>query len=138
MIMTIYIVFFHISSPRSTRPIINIKYRKYNNIDTNTFIIEFSKKFNNTQFSNSVSKLETALSKTLDELAPIKYKYITQRPHCKWFNSELSSSKRKLRLYENYWRKSKSFNYQIIYLSNNVAYIEPYSRNPRNRNTIIY
>ena len=69
-----HLVFFHISSPRPTRPIIKIKYRKYNNIDTDTFITEFSKQFNNTHFSNPVSKV---LSKTLDELAPIKYKFIT-------------------------------------------------------------
>ena len=85
-----HLVFFNISSPRPTRPIINIKYRKYNNIDTNTFITEFSKQINNTHLSKSVYKLETALSKTLDELATIKYEYITKRPICKWFNSEFS------------------------------------------------
>ena len=80
------------------------------------------KKCNNTQFSNSVSKLETSLLRTLDELAPIKYKYITQRLNCKWLNSELSSSKRKLRLYENYWRKSKSLNNYNIFIKQRSLY----------------
>ena len=55
-----------------------------------------------------INSLESSLLKTLNRLAPTLTKTITPRLNTKWFNRNLSLTKRQLRYTEKKWRKHKS------------------------------
>ena len=55
-----------------------------------------------------INSLDSSLLKTLNRLAPTLTKTITPRLNTKWFNRNLSLTKRQLRYTEKKWRKHKS------------------------------
>ena len=99
------LVHFYTNSPKIIRPIHSIKFRKYDNLTSKSFIEILSSIYNNTKDYNINSKLELFPSETIEQLDPINSKNITIINMCRRFNDELSTSKRFLRSFEKISRK---------------------------------
>ena len=59
-----------------------------------------------TRLEEQVDRYNTGLSETLDRLAPLRTKVITERHNCAWYTEELRAAKQRRRAAERIWRKT--------------------------------
>ena len=117
------IVTFFLQAPKPKRQSKIITFRKIQNIDLPAFKKDFLSDNSIILDPINISSIDLTLINTLNILAPIKTKSITQRHNIKWFNPTLNliRLKRALRAAEKTWRKSKTQEHlnsfkQIVYI----------------------
>ena len=102
------IITFNLQFPRSKRLTKTIQFRKTKNITITDFTNDLMSHLSTFADYPDINSLDSSLLKTLNRLAPTLTKTITPRLNTKWFNRNLSLTKRQLRYTEKKWRKHKS------------------------------
>ena len=117
----------NITKPHPTRK--QITYRKYRNIDIETFSSELSIRLSeaseHANISDVVSTYRTSISTLIDKHAPEKTKTIVVRENKQWYNEDIDESKRVRRKVEQTWRNNKTDENHQIYTAqkNKVNYL---------------
>ena len=96
--------------PKASLKCQELKYQKIKSIDTKLFrkTIDIHSLLNIDDFEELVSKFSGNLKSTLDAMAPIKTKVVTQHPPKVWFNDGITKQKQVVRNRECVFKKYKS------------------------------
>jgi hypothetical protein len=97
---------------KPSAPTKTVKFRKYKNIDVDSFKADILKSDLITcpeaGLEHSITQYNSVLSDLLDNHAPELEKKITLRPHSPWYSETLHMEKRNRRKLERKWRRTKT------------------------------